>query len=75
MSYKVIFQKWFCNGTKVIALYDYKNPWKENGNKPRIKIYDNGARRKKGDRCFDFHIIIGYLIFNYCNYDLQKSYK
>lgn len=71
--HKIIFEKWFDGGNKVISLINYKVPWKENGNKPRLKIYENGGRRRKGDRCFDLHIIVGYLIFNYCNYNLQKT--
>lgn len=69
--HKVIFEKWIEN--KVISLIDYRVPWKKNGNKPRITIFENGGRRKNGDKCFDLHIIIGYLVFNYCNYDLQKG--
>lgn len=69
--HKVIFEKWF--GNKVISLINYKEPWKMNGNKPRITMFENGGRRKNGDKCFDLHIIIGYLVFNYCNYDLQKA--
>lgn len=71
--HKVIFQKWFCKDTKVISLISYKVPWKENANKPMFKIHENGGRRRKGNMCFDLHIIIGYWVFNYCNYNLQKS--
>lgn len=74
-KHKVIFQVWNKKSTKVISLMNYKEPWKENGNPPMFCIRNNGGRRKKGDKCFDFYIHIGYLIFNYCNYDLQKNVK
>lgn len=65
--HKVIFEKWWDNDTKVFQIINYKKVWKENGNKPRIKLFENGGRKKKGDKCFDLHLIVGYTVFNYCN--------
>lgn len=61
---KVIYKKWFGNTSKVFSII------RKNGNKPRIEFFENGGRRKKGDKCFDVHLIIGYTVFNYCNYNL-----
>ncbi len=69
---KIIYEKWWDRDTKVFSVINYKDAWKQNGNKPRLKIFENGGRRKNGDKCFDIHLIIGYTIFNYCNYDLNK---
>lgn len=70
---KKIFEKWWAKDTKVFSIINYKKAWKENGNKPRITIFENGGRRKNGDVCFDLHLIIGYTIFNYCNYALPRK--
>lgn len=70
---RIIFEKWWADDTKVFQIINYKKVWKENGNKPRITIFENGGRRKKGDKCFDFHLILGYTIFNYCNYALERK--
>ena len=65
-----IFEKWWHKGNKVICLYYYKG-WP----KPMFKIYTNGAKRKNGDSCYDFHIHLGRLAFWYTNYDLQRKIK
>ena len=63
-------KKWFGNTSRVFSIINYKDSWKKNGNKPRIEFFENGGRRKNGDKCFDVYLIIGYTIFNYCNYNL-----
>ena len=68
----IIFEKWWSNDTKVFSIINYKKSWKENGNKPRIDFFENGGRKRNGDKCFDVTLIIGYTIFNYCNYGLNK---
>ena len=73
MKPKTYIDLWWSKDTKHIGLYNYKNPWKEYGNSPMWEIRTNGAKRKNGDTCFDFFIHLGYLIFNYTNYNLQKS--
>ena len=72
---KKIFEKWWCKGTKVFSIRSYKKSWKEVGNKPRISLHSNGGKRKNGDNCFDVTLTIGYTIFNYTNFDLQKIIK
>lgn len=62
----IIFEHWF--GNKVFSITNYKQSWKENGNKPRLSFFTNGAKKQNGDKCLDVHLIIGYTIFNYCNY-------
>ena len=69
--HKVIFEKWWDNDTKVFQIINYKKAWKENGNKPRIDLFENGGRKKKCDKCFDLHLIVGYTVFNYCNHRLN----
>lgn len=74
MSYhKVIFEKWFDKDNRVISLINFKKPWKENGNPPMFKIRTNGGRKRHGDNCFDFYIHFGYLVFNYCHYNMQNN--
>ncbi len=70
-----VFEKWWNHGTKVFQITNYKKSWKQIGNKPRFCIHENGGRKKHGDNCFDISIIIGYTIFNYCNFCLQGLKK
>lgn len=72
---KKIFEKWWDNSTKCFSIINYKKAWKENGNKPRVDFHTNCAKRSNGDKCFDATLIIGYTIFNYTNWDLQKNNK
>lgn len=70
---KKIFEKWWRHNTKSLSIINYKKAWKENGNKPRLAFWTNGAKKKAGDRCLDVTLIIGYTIFNYTNWDLQNE--
>ena len=70
-----IFEFWWRNDTNVFQATNYKKSWKECGNKPRLFVYSNGGKRKNGDKCFSVTLIIGYTIFNYTNFDLQKRVK
>lgn len=70
---KKIFEKWWDNDTKYCSIINYKLAWKAVGNKPRLHIHHNGGKRKNGDKCFDVSLIVGYVIFNYTNFDLQKE--
>lgn len=69
---KILFEKWWDNGSKVFQIINYKESWEKNGNKPRVNFFENGGRKRNGDNCLDIHLIIGYTIFNYCNYALNK---
>lgn len=67
---KVIFEKWWDNGNKCFGIRNLKKSWKEIGNKPRMSFFTNGA--KKGnpkDTCLDIHLILGYTIINYTNFN------
>jgi hypothetical protein len=68
---KKIFEHWWDNGNKVFQITNYKNAWKEVGNKPRLLLHENGGRRRNGDSCFDISLIVGYTIINYTNFNLQ----
>ncbi len=70
---KGICEKWWKNHTKVFQITNYKEDWKKVGNKPRFCIFTNGGKRSKGDKCYDWTMILGYTIFNYTNFDLQKT--
>jgi hypothetical protein len=70
---KKIFEKWWDKNTKSFSIINYKKAWKESGNKPRVDFHTNGAKRSKVDRCFDATLVIGYTIFNYTNWDIQKE--
>ena len=70
---KQIFEKWWNRDTRYFRVTNYKKSWKENGNKPKLRIHTNGAKRKNGDKCFDLTVIIGYTIFTYTNFNLQKE--
>lgn len=68
-----IYEKWWNNGNKVFEIINYKQAWKENGNKPRFSFGTNGARKRKGNSCLDVNLYIGYISFNYTNFNLQKN--
>ena len=74
-KHKKYIDLWFDHCRKNITLINYREPWKENGNPPMFKIRTNGAKKKNGDACFDFELYIGYLVFNYTNFDLQRKTK
>lgn len=69
---KVIFQKWWDKDRKQFSIINYKKAWKENGNKPRINFYTNGAKKNK-DSCLDVHLTIGYTILNYTDFNYSKG--
>lgn len=68
---KVIYEKWWNHGNKVFSIINYKDSWEKNGIEPRIELFTNGARKRKGDKCFDLHLTIRYTVFNYCNYNMN----
>lgn len=68
-----ILEIWWKNNTKCFSIRNHRKSWKKYGNKPRLLLHHNGAKRKKGDKCFDISLIVGYTIFNYTNFDLQKE--
>ena len=69
---KVIFQKWLKNSSKQFSIINYKKAWKEVGNPPLLRFRTNGAKKKNGDGCLDVFLEIGYTVFNYTDFDLQK---
>lgn len=67
---KKVFEKWWDNESKYFGILNYKKSWKENGNKPRICFHTNGAKKRNPkDTCLDVHLIIGYTIFNYTDFN------
>ena len=68
----VLFEKWWHNGTKCFSVRNHRKAWKEVGNEPRLTVFHNGAKKKNGDTCLDVHLIVGYTIFNYTDFDLQR---
>ena len=70
---KKIFERWWDNGNKVFQITNYRNAWKEVGNKPRLLLHSNGAKKKNGDKCLDISLIVGYTIINYTNFNLQGN--
>lgn len=68
---KKIFEKWWRHDDKVFGIYDYSKAWKKHGNKPTFEFRTNGAKKKVGDKCLDVHLTIGYVVFNYVNFNLQ----
>lgn len=68
-----IYRKWWDNGNKVFQIVNYRKGWKEVGNKPHISFHTNGAKKSNGDKCLDVSITIGYIEFNYCNFNLQGN--
>ena len=65
---KIIIQKWWKQYKHQFSIINYRKSWRQNGNKPRIDFWTNGA--KKGvDRCLDVTLILGYTVFNYSNFD------
>lgn len=70
---KKIFERWWDNGNKAFQITNYRNAWKEVGNKPRLLLHSNGAKKKNGDKCLDISLIVGYTIINYTNFNLQGN--
>ena len=68
---KVIYEKWWDNGNKTFQIINYNRAWKEYGYKPRVTLHDNGGRKRNGDKCFDLQLIVGYTVFNYCNFNMN----
>ena len=67
---KTIFEKWWDRDRKCFSIRNYRKSWKENGNKPRIDFWANGAQKSNPkDTCLDVHLIIGYTIINYTNFN------
>ena len=66
---KILFDKWWDKGNKNFSIIYYRDAW----DKPTIDFHHNGAKKKNGDKCFDVSLIIGYTIFNYTNFNLQKT--
>lgn len=66
-----IFERWWANHTKCFGIRNYRNKWKKIGIKPRPLFRTNNAKKKNGNTCLDVHLIIGYTIFNYTNFNLQ----
>ena len=71
----VLFEKWWDNNSKSFGIRNYKKAWKENGIKPKISYHTNKGQRILGHKCFDATLTIGYTIFNYTNWDLQKEWS
>jgi hypothetical protein len=69
---KEIFKFWWSNGNKVFQATNYRKAWKEVGNKPRLCLHHNGAKRSRGDSCFDISLIVGYTVISYTNFNLQR---
>lgn len=69
---KIIFQKWWAKDTKCFSIINYRKPWKEVGNRPRINFHTNGAKKRYGDTCLDVQLILGYIIITYTNFNLQE---
>lgn len=68
---KDYIDKWWDNDDKNFRISNYKNSWKNQGG-PQFFFQTNGARRKNGDNCFDAKLVIGYIVINYTNFNLQK---
>ena len=67
---KIIFEKWWDNENKYFGIRNYKRAWKENGNKPRLEFFTNGAKKRNPkDTCHDVSLIVGYTIINYTNFN------
>lgn len=71
---KKIFEKWWSKGTKCFSIRNYRKAWKAVGNNPRVDFWTNKAKKGR-DKCLDVHLIIGYTIFNYTNFDYSSQKK
>ena len=70
-----IFEKWWDKGNKCFSIYNYKQEWKSIGKKPKLELMSNGAKRKRGDKCLDVILILGYIVVNYTDFNLQRTQK
>jgi hypothetical protein len=67
---KILFEKWWDKDKKYFSIINYRESWIENGNKPRLNFRTNGAKKNNPlDTCLDVHLIIGYTIINYTNFN------
>jgi predicted double-glycine peptidase len=66
---KLIFEKWWTD--KVFSIRGHRKDWKENGNKPRVAFWTNGAKKGK-DKCLDAYLVIGYTVFNYTDFNYDR---
>lgn len=69
---KILFEKWWKYDTRLIQIANYKVAFKEYGNKPRLSFSTNGGKKRNGDKCLDVNLWIGYINFNYSNFNLQN---
>lgn len=70
---KKLIDFWWDKSNKNFSAINYKKAWKENNNKPCIRLSSNGGKRKNNNSCFDGELVIGYIIFNYTNFNLQRN--
>lgn len=71
----IMIDKWFDHGNKNFSIINYKNVWKEVGNKPKLEVRTNGGKKRRGDKCLDIILTIGYVVINYTNFDLQGDVR
>lgn len=72
---KTIFEYWWDNGNKVFDVINFAKPWKQNNIKPKLSFKTNGAKKSKGDKWLDVSLTVGYIVFNYVNFNLQGKRK
>jgi hypothetical protein len=69
---KFIIDKWWDSNRKHFGITNFRKSWRENGNKPRIDFWTNGAIKGRHS-CLDVTLIIGYAVFNYTNFDYSRQ--
>ncbi len=63
---------WWKKGNKYFGVRNMRKFWKRSGMRPALMIHTNGAKRSHGDVCYDWTLVVGYHVFNYTNFDLQR---
>lgn len=67
-----LFDKWWSNGNKNFSIRWMYKIWKANRVGPFWRFRTNDAKKSRPeDTCLDVYLELGYLVFNYTNFDLQ----
>jgi hypothetical protein len=64
-----LFQWWDKKCDKQFSIRWMRPWWSKNGIGQIWRIRTNGARKNSKDTCLDVHIELGYLVFNYTNFN------
>jgi hypothetical protein len=68
---KEYFSRWWDNGSKNFSIRSFRDDWSKNGVGMHWCYGTNGAKPGTEDTCLDACLTLGYLTFNYTNFDYK----